>query len=238
MAAPFILQAGLKGLLRLELCSGGASRTRTAPPTKNTRYSVGRFLNIWSIFVLLAVEAHIRTSKLESKLLHLVKMRASQINGCAFCLDMHSTDARADGESEQRLYTLNAWQETPYYSDRERAALEWTEAVTTLGNGHASDGVYERFRAHFSEDEMVALTLSIAMINSWNRMQFDMCRYLVRFHLGVCDSKSWMPEARLRNAEGHQGFALTPGSCEFPREAILPLKTINDCDAAHDHAAW
>src|SRR5580658_9619145 len=118
--------------------------------------------------LLLAVEAHIRTSSLEPKLLHLVKMRASQINGCAFCLDMHSKDARADGESEQRLYSLDAWHEAPYYSDRERAALEWTEAVTTLSNGHAPDSVYEKVRAHFREDEIVALTLSIAMINAWN----------------------------------------------------------------------
>lgn len=120
--------------------------------------------------MLLAVEAHLKTSKLEAKLLHLVKMRASQINRCAFCLDMHSKDARADGESEQRLYSLDAWQETPYYSDRERAALEWTEAVTDLSSGHASDSVYEKVRAHFSEDEIVALTLAIAMINSWNRL--------------------------------------------------------------------
>jgi AhpD family alkylhydroperoxidase len=120
--------------------------------------------------LLLAVEAHIRASKLESKLLHLVKMRASQINGCAFCLDMHSKDARADGESEQRLYSLDAWHEAPYYNDRERAALEWTEAVTTLSNGHAPDSVFEKVRAHFREDEIVALTLSIAMINAWNRL--------------------------------------------------------------------
>lgn len=120
--------------------------------------------------LLLAVETHIRASKLESKLLHLVKMRASQINGCAFCLDMHNKDARADGESEQRLYSLDAWHEAPYYSDRERAALEWTEAVTTLSNGHAPDSAYEKVQAHFREDEIVALTLSIAMINAWNRL--------------------------------------------------------------------
>jgi AhpD family alkylhydroperoxidase len=120
--------------------------------------------------LLVAVEAHIRTSSLEPKLLHLVKMRASQINGCAFCLDMHSKDAREEGETEQRLYSLDAWQEAPYYSDRERAALEWTEAVTTLTNGHAPDSVYEKVRAQFNDDEIAALTLSIAMINSWNRL--------------------------------------------------------------------
>jgi AhpD family alkylhydroperoxidase len=135
----------------------------------NTRISYTK-VDPKALQMLLALEAHIRTSKLEAKLLHLVKMRASQINRCAFCLDMHSKDARADGESEQRLYSLDAWQETPYYSDRERAALGWTEAVTDLSDGHASDSVYEKVRAHFSEDEIVALTLAIAMINSWNRL--------------------------------------------------------------------
>ena len=120
--------------------------------------------------LLLAVEAHIGTSSLEPKLLHLVKMRASQINGCAFCLDMHSKDARADGETEQRLYSLDAWEEAPYYNERERAALEWTEAITLLSNGHVPDSTYERVRAHFSEAEIAALTLAIAMINSWNRL--------------------------------------------------------------------
>jgi AhpD family alkylhydroperoxidase len=120
--------------------------------------------------LLLAVEAHIGTSSLDPKLLHVVKMRASQINGCAFCLDMHSKDARADGETEQRLYGLDAWEEAPYYNERERAALESTEAVTLLGNGHVSDSTYERVRPHFSEAEIAALTLAIAMINSWNRL--------------------------------------------------------------------
>ena len=123
-----------------------------------------------AIQLLLAVEGHISTSSLEPKLLHLVKMRASQINGCAFCLDMHSKDARADGETEQRLYSLDAWEEAPYYNDRERAALEWTEAVTLLTDGHAPDSTYERVRAQFSEPEIAALTLAIAMINSWNRL--------------------------------------------------------------------
>ena len=123
-----------------------------------------------AIQLLLAVEAHIGTSSLEPKLLHLVKMRASQINGCAFCLDMHSKDARADGETEQRLYSLDAWEESPYYNERERAALEWTEAITLLSNGHVPDSTYERVRAHFSEAEIAALTLAVAMINSWNRL--------------------------------------------------------------------
>ena len=120
--------------------------------------------------LLLAVEGHIKTSPLEPRLLHLVKLRASQINGCAFCIDMHSKDARADGETEQRLYALDAWEEVPFYSERERAALAWTEAVTILSNGHAPDSAYEKVRAQFSEAEIGALTLAIAMINSWNRL--------------------------------------------------------------------
>jgi AhpD family alkylhydroperoxidase len=123
-----------------------------------------------AVQLLLAVEAHIGASSLEPELLHLVKLRASQINGCAFCLDMHSKDARADGETEQRLYSLDAWEEAPYYSDRERAALEWTESITLLNNGRVPDSVFERVRTHFSEAEIAALTLAAAMINCWNRL--------------------------------------------------------------------
>jgi AhpD family alkylhydroperoxidase len=120
--------------------------------------------------MLLGIERHIAESTLEYKLLQLIKMRASQINGCAFCLDMHSKDARAAGETEQRLYSLDAWEEAPYYSDRERAALAWTDAVTLLGNGHVPDSVYEKVRAQFSQNEIAVLTLAIAMINTWNRL--------------------------------------------------------------------
>ena len=121
--------------------------------------------------LLLAVEAHIKTSSLDHKLLHLVKMRASQINGCASCLDMHSKDARADGETEQRLYSLDAWEEAPYYSEA-RARERWNgpRAITLLNNGHVPDSTYERVRAHFSEAEIAALTLAVATINSWNRL--------------------------------------------------------------------
>lgn len=107
---------------------------------------------------------------LEASLLELVKMRASQINGCGYCLDMHSKDARHAGESEQRLYLLNAWREAPFYSDRERAALAWTEAFTTLEKQHVSDEVYEQARANFSHEELVRLTLAVAAINAWNRI--------------------------------------------------------------------
>jgi AhpD family alkylhydroperoxidase len=115
------------------------------------------------------IEHYIRSSGLEPKLLELVKMRASQINGCAFCLDMHSKDARAGGETEQRLYALNAWRETPFFSDRERAALEWTEELTLISLNHVPDEVYERVRKQFSEDELVNLTLAVTQINAWNR---------------------------------------------------------------------
>ncbi|HYA18750.1 MAG TPA: carboxymuconolactone decarboxylase family protein [Bryobacteraceae bacterium] len=112
----------------------------------------------------------VNAAGLEAPLLELVKMRASQMNGCAFCIDMHSKDARALGETEQRLYALNAWRETPFYTDRERAALEWTEAITSIQDGHAPDDVFERVRREFSEEELVKLTLAIVAINGWNRI--------------------------------------------------------------------
>src|SRR5277367_1919332 len=111
-----------------------------------------------------------QSSGLEPSLRELVKTRASQLNGCAYCIDMHTKDARAEGESEQRLYALDAWRETPFYTDRERAALEWTEAITLIADGHAPDDVFVRVRQFFSEEEMVNLTLAIASINSWNRL--------------------------------------------------------------------
>jgi len=116
------------------------------------------------------LETYLHGCGLEEGLLHLIKLRASQINGCAFCLDMHWKDLRAIGENEQRLYSLDAWRECPYYTDRERAALEWTEAVTLVTNGHVSDAVYEAVRPHFSDKELSDLTLAIAAINSWNRL--------------------------------------------------------------------
>ena len=116
------------------------------------------------------LEKYVHASGLEESLLELVKMRASQINGCAYCLDMHSKDARANGESEQRLYALNAWRETPFYTDRERAALAWTEALTEVAHTHAPDDVYEAAREHFAEKELVDLTLAIVAINGWNRL--------------------------------------------------------------------
>src|SRR5215470_7859723 len=119
---------------------------------------------------LLALNGPIESSGLEPRLLELVKMRASQINGCAYCLDMHSKDARAAGETEQRLYLLDAWREVALYSERERAALEWTEALTRIGEGHVPDAVYASAREHFSEEELVNLALAVVAINGWNRL--------------------------------------------------------------------
>ena len=117
-----------------------------------------------------ALEAYVRNSGLEPGLIELVKMRASQVNGCAYCIDMHSKDARARGESEQRLYALSAWRETPFFTERERAALAWTESVTLIAQDHAPEALFEEVRRHFEEHEMVKLTMAIVAINSWNRL--------------------------------------------------------------------
>jgi AhpD family alkylhydroperoxidase len=127
---------------------------RLAPEAARALYSLGNYL---------------AGSGLEHGLLELVKIRASQINGCAFCIDMHTKDARAMGETEQRLYALNAWRETPFFSDRERAALAWTEAVTRIDGG-VSDELFAEARQQFSEKELVDLTWAVAAINAWNRV--------------------------------------------------------------------
>jgi AhpD family alkylhydroperoxidase len=119
---------------------------------------------------VLSLEKYVAASGLDEKLIHLVKMRASQIDGCAYCLDMHSIDARAAGETQQRLYTLDAWRETPFFTDRERAALAWTEALTLISETHAPDDVYEELQKHFSEKEIVDLTWAVCAINLWNRV--------------------------------------------------------------------
>ncbi|HUO89592.1 MAG TPA: carboxymuconolactone decarboxylase family protein [Rhizomicrobium sp.] len=119
---------------------------------------------------MMGLETYLKNSGLEPSLIELVKMRASQINGCAYCLDMHSRDARKEGETEQRLYVLPAWRETTLYSPRERAALEWTEALTLIAETHAPDGAYEAARAAFTDKELADLTLLIGAINVWNRL--------------------------------------------------------------------
>src|SRR6266853_1565840 len=123
-----------------------------------------------TVKALTALETQVQGSGLEQSLIELVKTRASQINGCAFCINMHTQDARKHGETEQRLYLLSAWRESPLYTDRERAALAWTEAVTLIAETHAPDNLYEDVRANFSESETVNLTMLIGAINAWNRI--------------------------------------------------------------------
>ena len=119
---------------------------------------------------MLGLEAYVRTSGIEHRLLELVKIRVSQINGCAYCLDMHTQDARAGGETEQRLHVLAAWREAPFYSDRERAALAWAEALTEISANGVTDALYAEVRRHFDEKALVDLTLAIVAINGWNRL--------------------------------------------------------------------
>lgn len=119
---------------------------------------------------LLELEKYVHGSGLERTLYELVKTRASQINGCAYCIDMHTKDARKAGETEQRLYALSAWRETPFYTPRERAALEWTEALTLISGNDVPDPLYEAVREHFTEKEIIALTMAIIAINGWNRL--------------------------------------------------------------------
>jgi AhpD family alkylhydroperoxidase len=127
-----------------------------------------------AVQAMLGVQTYVNNSGLEPALLHLVKMRASQINGCAYCLDMHSKDARAAGETEQRLYLLDAWREAPFYTPRERAALEWTESLTRISEGHAPDEAFAAVREQFSEAEIVDLSLAVVAINGWNRLSISL----------------------------------------------------------------
>ncbi|HVS91255.1 MAG TPA: carboxymuconolactone decarboxylase family protein [Mucilaginibacter sp.] len=119
---------------------------------------------------LFGLGAYLAKSPIEKHLLDLISFRISQINGCAYCLDMHSKDLRAMGESEQRLYMLDAWRETPFYSDRERAAFAWAEAVNNLNDGHVPDAVFREARQQFTEEELVDLTMEVIAINAWNRI--------------------------------------------------------------------
>ena len=119
---------------------------------------------------MLGLSKYLSQTGLGEPLIDLINLRASQINGCAYCLDMHWKDLRAHGETEQRLYGLDAWEESPYYTERERAALEWTEAVTNIRDGHVADDVYERARRAFTEKELADITLAVVAINGWNRL--------------------------------------------------------------------
>jgi AhpD family alkylhydroperoxidase len=136
------------------------------------RIDITKHRNSGFVRALLTLSSEVQKG-IEPRLFHLVEIRASQINGCAYCIDMHTKEARAAGETEQRIYALDAWRETPFYSDRERAALEWTEAVTRVADTHVPDDVYKSVSAHFSEDELVALTGAVVVINSWNRLSIS-----------------------------------------------------------------
>ena len=133
------------------------------------RLDITKYLNsrLGRAMLALSTEAE---ATVERPLFELVKVRASQMNGCAYCIDMHTKDARLAGETEQRLYALNAWRETPFFTERERAALEWTEAVTRVGETHVPDEIYQRVAAQFDEADLVALTFAVVVINGWNRL--------------------------------------------------------------------
>jgi AhpD family alkylhydroperoxidase len=134
-----------------------------------TRYNYAK-LSSGGYLAMLGLEKYLAQCGLEEGLLHLAKLRVSQINGCSYCIDMHWKDLRAIGEDEQRLYSLDAWRECPYYTGRERSALAWAEAVTLITHGHASDAAYEEAREHLTEKEISDLTFAIATINAWNRL--------------------------------------------------------------------
>jgi AhpD family alkylhydroperoxidase len=140
------------------------------PTRMEPRIDLSKLQSSGAAKAMYGLEHVVRASGLDPGMIELVKMRASQINGCAYCLDMHSKDARAAGETEQRLYALNAWREAPFYSDRERAALEWTEALTLISQDHVPDEVFESVRKHFNEDELVNLSMAVVAINGWNRL--------------------------------------------------------------------
>jgi AhpD family alkylhydroperoxidase len=134
------------------------------------RIDITKHMKSASVQAMLKLSHTVEASGLERPLLELVKIRASQINGCAYCIDMHTKDARVLGETEQRIYALNAWRETPFFTPRERAALAWTEAVTRVADTHVPDDVYDEVRPHFTEDELLALTFEVVVINAWNRL--------------------------------------------------------------------
>jgi len=159
--------------------AGGSEEPRTEPRLKYYRASPGAYQ------ALKQLQDYVQSSGLEPSLLELVKLRASQLNGCAFCFDMHWKDARAQGESEERLYMLNAWRESHVYTERERAALAWTEALTLVAATGAPDDVYEAARAQFNEKEISDLTLAIAAINAWNRMAISFRLVSGRYEIRV-----------------------------------------------------
>jgi AhpD family alkylhydroperoxidase len=138
----------------------------------NPRIDVTKYLSSGLVRSMFSLSTEVE-KRIERPLLALVEIRASQINGCAYCIDMHTKDARLVGETEQRIYALNAWRETPFFTDRERAALEWTEAVTRVADTHVPDEVYDRVATQFNEEDLVALTFAVIVINSWNRLSIS-----------------------------------------------------------------
>ena len=143
---------------------------------------------------MFGLEKYLHTCGLDTLLLELIRMRVSQINGCAFCLDMHSKDARAAGETEQRLYLLNAWRETSFYTERERAALAWAEALTLVSENHVSDETYNEVRQHFSEPELVNLSLAIVAINGWNRLAIGFDSEVGAYQAGMIEAMLKTPD--------------------------------------------
>src|SRR5579875_2763295 len=137
-----------------------------------------------AVQAMLKVEEYVRGSGLERSLLELVRLRASQMNGCAYCVDMHTKDARDRGETEQRLYAVAVWQDAPFFTEKERAALAWTEAVTWVSWQHVPDNVYQDARRHFSEKELVDLTMAVVAINGWNRLSISFRREAGTYHPG------------------------------------------------------
>ena len=154
---------------------------------------------------MLGLGKYLSQCGLEPGLLDLVNLRASQINGCAYCIDMHWKDLRARGEDEQRLYGLDAWAESPYYTERERAALAWTEAVTRLTEGHVPDEVYEEVRRSFSEKELADLTLAVVTINGWNRLNIAL-----RTPAGSYQPGQWSEAPPTSRTSGTQAAPATP----------------------------
>jgi AhpD family alkylhydroperoxidase len=141
-----------------------------------------KYMSSGALRAMLALQKEVESSGLEHSLIELIKIRASQINGCAYCIDMHTKDARARGESEQRIYALSAWRETPFFSERERAALDWTETVTRIEATHVPDAAHDRVRAQFTEPELVALTFAVIAINGWNRLAVSLRAPVGSYH--------------------------------------------------------
>ena len=146
-----------------------------------------------AVKAMYGLERVARERGIERKLLHLIKTRVSQINGCAYCIDMHTKDARAEGETEQRLYGLSAWQETPFYTPRERAALEWAETLTLIASHNVPDELYARTREHFTEAELVGLTLAVIAINDWNRLAIPFRAEVGSYQPGTSEAAAAAP---------------------------------------------